>query len=69
MTAVVPPRDLVRSLTVAQARQELDELVGRAGMTREELERRGESWKLDAEARGILADIRSLEFLIRRATR
>lgn len=69
MTAVLPPRDLVRSLTVDEARRELADLVRRSGMTRAELERRGESWDLDAAERGILADIRSLEFLIQRATR
>lgn len=69
MTAVLPPRDLVRSLTVAEAREELAHLIRRSGMSREELERRGEAWDLDAKHRGIWADIRSLEFLIRRATR
>lgn len=69
MTAVLPPQDPVRSLTVTEARKELADLIRRSGMSRDELERRGEAWDLDAVQRGILADIRSLEFLIRRATR
>ena len=36
-------------------------------MSRDELERRGNAWELDADQRGVLADIRGLEFLIERA--
>lgn len=69
MTAVLPPQDLVRSLTVSEAKREQAELLEQTGMTRRELERKGDSWELDAHERGILADIRSLEFLVQRATR
>ncbi|MCT2061237.1 hypothetical protein [Dietzia cinnamea] len=69
MTAVLPPQDLVRSLTVGEAKREQADLLEQAGMTRQELERKGDSWELDAHQRGILADIRSLEFLVQRATR
>lgn len=69
MTAVMPPRGTVRTLTLAEARNELKALIRRAGMSRKELERCGDRWELDAEKRGILSDIRSLEFLIARATR
>ncbi|KSZ56151.1 hypothetical protein Z045_24805 [Rhodococcus pyridinivorans KG-16] len=60
---------MVRTLTVDEAREELASLLKNAGMSREELEERGEQWELDASQRGVLADIRSLEFLIGRATR
>lgn len=69
MTAVLPPRDLVRSLTVEEAKGERDDLIRQSGMSRDELERRGKLWELDAHERGLLADIRNLEFLINRATR
>lgn len=70
MTAVVQNRDArVRMLTKKQARAELESLLSKAGMSREELEQRGNAWDLDADQRGILADIRGLEFLIERATK
>lgn len=69
MTAVLPPQGLVRSLTVADAVRERDELIARSGMSLDELIQRGDSWDLDATERGILADIRNLEFLIERAAR
>lgn len=69
MTAVLPPRNLVRSLTVDEAKSERADLIRQSGMSRDELERRGELWQLDAHERGLLADIRNLEFLINRATR
>lgn len=69
MTEAVPPRDLVRTVTVEEAELEKVALLKETGMTRTELEQRAERWQLDARERGILADIRSLEFLIQRATR
>lgn len=69
MTATLPPRDVVRTLTVAEARRECSDLLRSVGISRDELEERGERWELDAAERGVLADIRSLEFLIDRATR
>lgn len=69
MTEVAPPQDLVRTLTVEEAEREKIALLGKTGMTRKELEQRAERWDLDARERGILADIRSLEFLIQCATR
>ena len=69
MTALLPPQGMVRSLTVADAKRERDELIAQSGMSLDELVRRGESWALDATERGILADIQNLEFLIERASR
>lgn len=66
MTAVMPSRDHLRTLTPSEARSEITELIARSHMSRDELERRGNEWDLDADERGILSDIRSLEFLIER---
>lgn len=57
------------SLTVDEAERELADLVRESGMTRGELEDRGKRWELNARERGILADVGSREFLVRRATR
>jgi hypothetical protein len=68
MTAVAKQRDAhVRMITAEQARDEIDALLASVGMSREELEQRGNSWELDAQQRGVLADIRGFEFLIDRA--
>ncbi|MDD4868680.1 MAG: hypothetical protein PHQ28_16695 [Mycobacterium sp.] len=37
-------------------------------MTRDELEARGDAWELDADERGVLSDIRGLEFLLERVS-
>jgi hypothetical protein len=55
-------------VTSKKAAQEIAHLLKSVGMTRDELERRGESWDLDADERGVLADIQALEFLLKRAT-
>lgn len=57
----------VRMVTSKKAAQEIEHLLKSVGMTRDELERRGESWDLDADERGVLADIQALEFLLKRA--
>jgi hypothetical protein len=54
-------------VTAKQAQKEIKALLSRVGMSRRELEQRGQAWKLDADQRGVLADIRGLEFLIKRA--
>ncbi|GAC86305.1 hypothetical protein GP2_076_00070 [Gordonia paraffinivorans NBRC 108238] len=66
MTSTLPTSEF-RHLSVAEAREELETLIERSGMTRAELEERAARWDLDASERGILSDIRSLEFLIKRA--
>lgn len=67
MTAVAGRGAQVHIVTAKQARKEIKALLGSVGMARAELERRGQAWQLDAEQRGVLADIRGLEFLIERA--
>lgn len=68
MTAIAGRRRTqVHMVTRKKAAQEIERLLKRVGMTREELERRGESWDLDADERGVLADIQALEFLLKRA--
>lgn len=66
MTAATP-LSTIRHLTMAEARAELARLIEQTGMTREELHERADNWDLDATERGLLSDIRSLEFLIERA--
>jgi hypothetical protein len=51
-------------VTAKQAHREIKALLNSVGMSRGELERRGQAWDLDARQRGVLADIRGLEFLI-----
>ncbi|MFD5329782.1 hypothetical protein, partial [Streptomyces sp. NPDC127092] len=69
MTAVLPPRGTVRTLTLPEAREELGRLEAESGMSIAALKERGDVWDLDAHERGLLAEIRNLEFLIDRATR
>ena len=57
----------VHMVTAKPARNEIKALLSNVGMSRGELERRGPAWELDAHQRGVLADIRGLEFLIARA--
>ena len=67
MTALAGRRDArVHVVTPEQARAEIAILLDGVGMTRDELERAGDAWTLDADARGVLADIRGLEFLLGR---
>ena len=66
MTSTLPTSNF-RHLSVDEARDECASLIERAGMTREELDDRASRWELDADERGLLSDIRSLEFLIERA--
>lgn len=55
-------------ITAEQARDEIEALLASVGMSREELEKRGKVWDLNADERGVLADIRGLEFLIEHAS-
>ncbi len=68
MTATASRRNAhVHMVTAKEARKEIKALLAVVGMSRDELERRGNAWELDADQRGVLADIRGLEFLIERA--
>ena len=69
MTAIAGRRNAhVDMVTPKQAKDEIKRLLQRVGMSRDELERRGGAWELDADERGVLADIRGLEFLLGRAS-
>lgn len=67
MTAITGRNVQVHIVTAKQARKEIKTLLNSVGMSRRELEHRGQAWQLDADQRGVLADIRGLEFLIKRA--
>lgn len=68
MTAIADRRNArVDMVTPTEAKAEIKRLLQCVGMSRDELERRGDAWELDAEERGVLADIRGLEFLLSRA--
>lgn len=67
MTAIAGRNTQVHMVTAKQARSEIKALLSRVGMSRDELEQRGQAWQLDADQRGVLADIRGLEFLVKRA--
>lgn len=68
MTAIAGRRKAqVHMVTPKEADREIKRLLKSVGMTRQELEVRGEAWKLNADERGVLADIRGLEFLLERA--
>ncbi|GAA4808856.1 hypothetical protein [Tomitella cavernea] len=69
MTTATPSRRMVRTLTMDEAHAEITKLLDEAGMTREELQRLGDEWELDAGHRGILSEIEGLEFLLDRAAR
>ena len=69
MTAIAGRRNAhVDMVTPREAKAEIKRLLERVGMSRDELERRGDAWELDADERGVLADIRGLEFLLGRAS-
>lgn len=69
MTAIAGRRNAhVDMVTPREAKAEIKRLLQRVGMSRDELERRGDAWELDADERGVLADIRGLEFLLGRAS-
>jgi len=69
MTAIAGRRNAhVDMVTPKKAKAEIERLLQRVGMSRDELERRGDDWELDANERGVLADIRGLEFLLGRAS-
>jgi len=56
-----------RVFTVDDAQREIERLLREVGMSHDDLVTRGDAWELDAEQRGVLADIRGLEFLLARA--
>jgi hypothetical protein len=66
MTAIAGRNAHVRMVTAKQARKDIEKLLRGVGMSRDELEQRGQAWELDAKQRGVLADVRGLEFLIAR---
>lgn len=69
MTALAGPPDAhVEMVAPEEARREIRRLLRLVGMSRDELERRGNAWELDAEQRGVRADIQGLEFLLDRAS-
>lgn len=69
MTAIAGRRNAhVDMVTPREAKAEIKRLLQRVGMSRDELERRGDAWELNADERGALADIRGLEFLLGRAS-
>jgi hypothetical protein len=67
MSGSKSPRAHVHMVTTEQARKGIKTLLNSVGMSRDEIEQRGQAWDLDAQQRGVLADIRGLEFLIKRA--
>lgn len=68
MTAIAGRRKAeVHMVTSKQAAREIKRLLKSVGMSRDELEARGDAWELNADERGVLADIRGLEFLLERA--
>ncbi|WP_157561386.1 hypothetical protein [Mycobacterium sp. E802] len=69
MTAIARRHEAhVHMVTPEDARLEIERLLKSVNVTRDELEARGEAWDLDADERGVLSDIRALEFLLGRAT-
>lgn len=70
MTAVHP--DSVRTLTAEDVQRELARLIADVearGYTLNGFKDAGERWELNAEERGLLADIRGLEHFRARITR
>lgn len=69
MTALAgPPGAHVEMVTREGAEAEIERLLREVGMSRAELGRQGAEWELDADQRGVLADIQGLEFLIKQAS-
>ena len=67
MTALAGRRNAhVHVVTPGEAHEEIARLLADLKMTRDELEERADAWGLDADERGVLADIRGLEFLLER---
>lgn len=65
MTVTQHGRATVRELTVEEANAELQGLIRRSGMTRDELSRRATSYQLNAKQRSLLADIEGLEWMLK----
>jgi hypothetical protein len=64
MVVVTSTEATVRTLTRSDMLAERDTLLAEAGMPEDELRRRGDEYDLDAHARGLLARIDSLDFLL-----
>ena len=62
-TASMPPT--VRTMTVAEVREELAKLITARGQSLDSFKERAERWQLDARDRGLLSRFRNLEFLAR----
>ncbi len=70
MTAVHP--HTVRTLTATDVREELGRLTAQveaSGYTLDQFKAAGERWELDADQRGLLTDIQSLEYISGRITK
>ncbi|NLG54265.1 MAG: hypothetical protein GX542_01205 [Rhodococcus sp.] len=67
MTETTPKKNGVHVLTIEEAQARIAELVEKSGMSRDELFRLGAAWELDAQHRGILANIEGLEYLLKLA--
>lgn len=66
MTTITTSKANVRRMTPQQLRAQIDALVMESGLEREELQHLGESYQLDADGRGLLAEIEGLEWLLSR---
>ena len=63
----VTDRAVVQRLSDAEMRARVRELLAGAGMSLQELKRRGANYELDAEGRSALADIEAMEWMLNRA--
>lgn len=63
---ITTERATVRQMTDEEMREAIGDLLRQVRMSREELGRRGAAFQLDAEERGVLADIEDLEWMLGR---
>ena len=66
MTTIATSKAHVRRMTPSQLRREIDALVEASGVSREALQRMGDGYELEAERRGLLAEVEGLEWLLSR---
>ena len=66
MTITESDRTIVRMMSHEEMRQEIDRLLDRVGMTRDDLGAAGEAFELDAAQRSVLADVEALEWMLSR---
>ena len=64
MTTISTSKASVRRMSRDQLRTEIRRLLSRSGMSRATLQARGDAYELDAEKRGLLAEIQGLEWLL-----